>query len=89
VEDIDRMAKSIVRTYFAMELNVPFYPLGRGLSCSTFEYTDLQVSKEKFSESDAVDVTFTSRNTSTKKRSEIAQLQVQEVKCSIPARSKS
>jgi beta-glucosidase len=62
----------------------PLYPFGHGLSYTTFEYSDLRVSKEKFKESDTVDVSFTVTNTGAKKGSEIAQLYVQDIECSIP-----
>jgi beta-glucosidase len=62
----------------------PLYPFGYGLSYTTFEYSDLHVSKEKFGEGDTIEVSFTVKNTGTKKGSEIAQLYVQDVECSVP-----
>jgi beta-glucosidase len=62
----------------------PLYPFGHGLSFATFEYSDLHVSKEKFNESDVVEVSFVLRNLGRQKGSEIAQLYVQDSECSVP-----
>ncbi len=62
----------------------PLYPFGHGLSYTTFEYSDLKVSKEKFIESDVITVSFTVKNVWKNKGLETAQLYVQDVECSVP-----
>ena len=62
----------------------PLYPFGYGLSYTTFEYSDLNVSKEKFSENDSLTVSFTVKNTGTVGGKEIAQLYIHDVKSSLP-----
>lgn len=62
----------------------PLYPFGHGLSYTTFQYSDLKVSKEKLSKSDVVTISFDVQNTGSRKGMEIAQLYIQDVDCSIP-----
>lgn len=62
----------------------PLYPFGHGLSYTTFEYSDLRVSKEKFHEADVVKVSFTVKNVGKKQGLETAQLYVEDVECSFP-----
>jgi len=62
----------------------PLFPFGYGLSYSTFEYSNLNVSKEKFNDKDTLTVTFDVKNTSNIEGKEIAQLYVHDVKCSAP-----
>jgi beta-glucosidase len=62
----------------------PLYPFGHGLSYTTFEYDNLHVSPEIFKAGDTVNVTFTVKNTGPIRGSEVAQLYIQDVKCSVP-----
>lgn len=62
----------------------PLYPFGHGLSYTTFEYSDLKVSEEKFDEGDVVTVSLTVKNVGKNKGLEIVQLYVQDVECSVP-----
>ena len=62
----------------------PLYPFGYGLSYTTFDYSDLHVSKEKFHENDAITVSFILKNTGDKKGLETVQLYIQDVECSLP-----
>ena len=62
----------------------PLYPFGYGLSYTRFSYKDLKVSKSKFGANDEVTITFTVSNTGNITGSEIAQLYIQDVTCTIP-----
>ncbi len=62
----------------------PLYPFGYGLSYTSFDYSGLTVSKEKFNENDTVTVSFNVRNVGKMKGAEIAQLYIQDVESSVP-----
>jgi beta-glucosidase len=62
----------------------PLYSFGHGLSYTTYEYSDLHLSKEKFHENDAITVSFTVKNTGNKKGLETVQLYVQDIESSLP-----
>jgi beta-glucosidase len=62
----------------------PLYPFGYGLSYTTFEYSDLKVSPERFNENDEVTVSFNIKNTGNVEGMETAQLYVQDVESSLP-----
>ena len=62
----------------------PLFPFGWGLSYTTFEYSNLNVSKLKFRPEDTLTVTFTLKNTGAAKGSEIAQLYLQDIASSVP-----
>ncbi|MBN2011829.1 glycoside hydrolase family 3 C-terminal domain-containing protein [candidate division KSB1 bacterium] len=62
----------------------PLFPFGHGLSYTSFEYSDINVSTPTFSQADTVTVTFTLKNTGTIKGMEVAQLYIQDVECSVP-----
>jgi beta-glucosidase len=62
----------------------PLFPFGYGLSYTTFSYSDLNVSKEKFNGNDTLTVSFTIKNTGSVEGKEIAQLYIHDVKSSVP-----
>ena len=62
----------------------PLYPFGYGLSYTTFEYSNLKVSKEKFNENDSLIVSFIVKNTGDVEGKETAQLYIHDVKSSVP-----
>ena len=62
----------------------PLYPFGYGLSYTTFEYSDLKISPEKFNENDEVTVSFNIKNTGNVEGMETAELYVQDVESSLP-----
>lgn len=61
----------------------PLYPFGFGLSYTTYEYSDLKISKEKFSKDDIITVSFNVKNTGNIKGKEIAQLYIQDKESSV------
>jgi beta-glucosidase len=62
----------------------PLYPFGFGLSYTTFEYSDLSVSKEVFTEGDILHVSFQVKNVGAIKGAEIAQVYIHDVESSVP-----
>ena len=62
----------------------PLYPFGYGLSYTTFQYSDAAVSKETMNENDSVTVTFTLKNSGSRKGMETAQLYIEDVESSVP-----
>jgi beta-glucosidase len=57
----------------------PLYEFGFGLSYTTFAYSDLKITPEKINPEGNVDVSFTVKNTGTRKGDEIAQLYINDV----------
>ncbi len=62
----------------------PLYYFGHGLSYTNFEYSNLNVSKPKFSETDTITVSFEIKNTGLIKGKETVQLYIEDVACSVP-----
>lgn len=62
----------------------PLYPFGHGLSYTSFEYSDLTVSKEKFNRDDTITVSCTVKNIGKRQGMETVELYVQDVECSVP-----
>ena len=60
----------------------PLYPFGYGLAYTSFEYSNLAVSKDKFTENDTVTISFNVKNVGKMKGAEIAQLYIQDVQSS-------
>jgi beta-glucosidase len=52
----------------------PLFPFGYGLSYSTFEYSDLKLSRATFTAKDTVRITFTLKNTGAVAGEEVVQL---------------
>jgi beta-glucosidase len=62
----------------------PLYPFGHGLSYTSFDYSGLTVSKDKFNQSDTIAVSCTVKNVGKRKGMETVELYVQDVECSVP-----
>ena len=62
----------------------PLFPFGYGLSYTTFDYSNLKVSKEKFKDDDTLIVSFTIKNTGKVEGKEVAELYIHDVKSSVP-----
>ncbi|ALR30757.1 beta-1,3-glucosyltransferase [Chryseobacterium sp. IHB B 17019] len=61
----------------------PLYPFGFGLSYTTFEISDLQLNKNKYSENDTIIAKVNVRNTGSKAGSEVVQLYVKDLLASV------
>ncbi len=58
--------------------NKPLYPFGYGLSYSTYEYSDLQLSKSEISADENIEASVTIKNTGARDGVEIAQLYIRD-----------
>jgi len=64
--------------YFDLEKS-PRYAFGYGLSYTTFEYRDLQISKKNITAEDSLTVSFTLKNTGARDGAEVAQLYLRDL----------
>ena len=58
--------------------NEPLYPFGFGLSYTTYEYSDLQLSKSEIAPNENIEVSVTIKNTGAREGVEIAQLYIRD-----------
>ena len=61
----------------------PLYPFGFGLSYTTFEISDLQLNKTKYSENDTIIAKVNVKNTGSKAGCEVVQLYVKDLLASV------
>ena len=61
------------------ESNEPLYPFGYGLSYTTFEYSDLQLSAKQITMKNPLTVTITIKNSGTREGTEVVQLYVRDL----------
>jgi Glycosyl hydrolase family 3 C terminal domain. len=59
--------------------DTPLYPFGYGLSYTTFEYSDLKLSKTEIGKSETLTVSVTIKNTGKRKGIETAQLYIRQL----------
>jgi beta-glucosidase len=59
--------------------DTPLYPFGYGLSYTTFEYSDLKLSRKEIGKSETLTVSVTIKNTGKRKGVETAQLYVRQL----------
>ncbi len=69
---------------YVAEKTTPLYPFGHGLSYTSFEYSDLSISKAKVAAGDTVDVSLKVKNTGLVAGDEVVQLYVFDEYASIP-----
>lgn len=61
----------------------PMYPFGHGLSYTTFEYSDLKATKDKYSEKEDIEVTFVLKNSGKVDADEVVQLYVHRLDATV------
>jgi beta-glucosidase len=67
--------------YFDVKKIEPLFPFGHGLSYTTFEYSNLKISKDSIAEGDGLDVSFIIKNTGGFDGAETAQLYIAPPEC--------
>jgi beta-glucosidase len=71
------------RWYEAKKI-VPLYPFGFGLSYTSFEFSNLQLSNNTFKNEETITVNFTVKNTGKVAGAEVAQLYIKDNEASVP-----
>jgi beta-glucosidase len=66
-------------SYYQDLENTPLFPFGYGLSYSTFEYSDLSISKKEMKKDESIKVSVNVKNTSTVDGMEVVQLYIQDL----------
>ena len=59
--------------------NEPLYPFGYGLSYTTFEYSDMKLSKSSFKAGESIKASITVKNTGLREGKEVVQLYIQDL----------
>ncbi len=62
---------------------LPLFPFGYGLSYTTFEYSDIQLSKKTISMKDSITVSFTIKNTGAMDGDEVVQMYIRDMLSSV------
>jgi beta-glucosidase len=62
---------------------LPLFPFGFGLSYTTFQYSDIRLSKNNILANDSVTVSFTLTNTGTRAGDEVTQLYIRDIIASV------
>jgi beta-glucosidase len=70
---------------YVLSDNAPLYPFGYGLSYTTFEYSNLQISQKSITTDGSADISIDVRNSGTMKGDEIVQLYIHKL-VSLPTR---
>lgn len=70
-------------------INGPLYPFGYGLSYTTFEYSNLQLSSPVITDKEPVTVTCKIKNTGTRSGDEVVQLYTRDVVSSVTTYEKN
>ena len=71
--------ESVFWSHYSDEKNTPLYPFGYGLSYSKFEYSDLKLSANTFSENGEILVSVTLKNTGKVTGKEVVQLYIRDL----------
>lgn len=71
--------ESVFWSHYIDEKNTPLYPFGHGLSYSKFEYSDLQLSSNKFAKNGKIEVSVSVKNTGKVVGKEVVQLYIRDL----------
>ena len=71
--------ESVFWSHYVDEKNTPLFPFGFGLSYSKFEYSDLKLSSNSFSNNDKIEVSVTLKNKSSVTGKEVVQLYIRDL----------
>src|SRR5699024_5121203 len=69
--------------YYDMKNISPLFPFGHGLSYTTFEYSDISISRSNIKDSESALVRFKLKNTGVMEGKEIVQLYINDVESSV------
>lgn len=75
--------ESVFWSHYMDEKNTPLYPFGYGLSYSKFDYSNLKLSSNSFSNDGKVEVTVTIKNTGKVSGKEVVQMYIRDLVGSI------
>jgi beta-glucosidase len=75
--------KPTSRHQYVDEANSPLYPFGHGLSYTTFEYSDLQVTPSKIPVNGTAEINVKIKNTGAVEGTEVVQLYIRDVLSSV------
>ena len=75
--------KPTAKRGYAFDQTDALFPFGFGLSYSTFDYSDLAINKTQAKAGESIEVSFTLKNTSTRKGDEVAQLYIRDTVASL------
>ena len=70
-------------SHYIDQENSPLYPFGHGLSYTSFEYSDLQLSSDSFGAGSEFTASFQLRNTGSREGTEVVQLYIRDLVGSI------
>ena len=71
-------AGSVVWSHYGDEKNSPLYPFGYGLSYTTFEYSEIQISSSSLSMNTEIQASVVLKNTGKYKGKEVVQLYIKD-----------
>ncbi|GCC50266.1 beta-glucosidase BglX [Chryseotalea sanaruensis] len=73
------LTERVYRSRYRDVPNTPLYPFGFGLSYSTFEYSNLSLSKKSLLDNETVSISVTVKNTSARDGEEVIQLYIRDL----------
>ena len=71
-------AGSVFWSHYGDEKNSPLYPFGYGLSYTTFEYSDIEISSSSLSMNSKIQASVVLKNTGNYKGKEVVQLYIRD-----------
>ena len=75
--------ESVFWSHYIDEKNTPLYPFGYGLSYTTFEYSNIELSQKSFADKGQIEVSVTLKNTGKYVGKEVVQLYIRDLFASV------